>query len=99
MSSEVEVKVRIASKNCNLVKSIKASLSPDNLITPSNMRLDEVFESRETNECMYEINILVRGDLAYSLKRARSTVDEVLAIVKMLQKSLIIISGSPLEKS
>lgn len=99
MSSEVEVKVRITSKNCNLVESIKASLSPDNLVTPSNMRLDEVFESRGMNECVYEINIEVRGDLAYSLKRARSTVDEVLAIVKMLQRSLIIISESPLEKT
>ncbi|MEM0001322.1 MAG: hypothetical protein QXM43_04195 [Desulfurococcaceae archaeon] len=97
MSNEVRVKLQIASKNCNFIKSLRASLSPDNLVLPSNMYLNEVFEAHSTGECIYLINLTVKDDILHSLRRARSTMEEILAIIKTLQKSLCAVKETCLE--
>lgn len=87
MSSEVEVSVQISSEKCELVVAIKKALEPDNIKVPPGMRLEDAVEKALAGECVYKIKIKVKGCMDMYLKRARSTVDEILAIVKALGKS------------
>lgn len=86
MPGEVEASVQVSSDKCELVTAIKKALEPDNVKAPSDMRLEEVVEETPTGECVYKIKIKVRGGMNKSLKRARSTVNEILAILKTLSK-------------
>lgn len=88
MCSEVEATVRILSRECQFIEAIKRALEPDNAKVPPNMKIEEIVERASTGECMYKVRIKVRGELKGSLRRARSTTDEILAIVKTLNKTL-----------
>ncbi|MEM0000946.1 MAG: KEOPS complex subunit Pcc1 [Desulfurococcaceae archaeon] len=87
MPGEVEVAIQVSSEKCELVTAIRKALEPDNVRAPSDMKIEEAMEWTSTGECIYRIKIKVKGGTERSLKRARSTVNEVLAIVKTLGKA------------
>lgn len=92
MPDEVEVLVEVSSDKCELVVALKKALGPDNIKAPPDMRIEEVVEKAPTSECIYKIKIGVKGDMERSLKRTRSTVDDILAIAKTLNKILELVA-------
>ena len=86
MSSRVEAVVKLSSSNCKLVESIKKALEPDNVKTPRNMSINEYIKV-ENLECIYTIEVKIVDDVTNALKRARSTIEEILSIVKLLSKT------------
>ncbi|MEM4717253.1 MAG: hypothetical protein QXE81_00650 [Desulfurococcaceae archaeon] len=86
MSPKVEVNLAIYTDNNVFVDSVNQALRPDNLNPPLNLEISSVVKSLGNNKYTYMINIKTHGDLAHAIKRARSTINEVLAIVKAIYK-------------
>lgn len=88
MSSEVTAILEFLSSDYRFIKSLKSALGPDNVAElPPNMRVQESLRNTGKGDYSYVVEITVRGDALQALRRASSTVDEILAICKALCKS------------
>jgi len=88
MSAEVMAVMHIATKDYKSLKAVKDAIEPDNAKTPPEMKIEDYLEVSPTGEYKFSIKVKVHGDLQMALKKARSTVDEILAIVKVLNETL-----------
>ncbi len=88
LHTTVEAVIELFVENPKLAKAIKAALSPDNVVTPSDMSIREEFACSE-EACVYLTKITIQAEEPIkALLRARSTVDEILAIVNVIAKQI-----------
>ncbi|MEM4481566.1 MAG: hypothetical protein QXK88_05945 [Desulfurococcaceae archaeon] len=85
MPCGVDTTITISTGDLDLLSSLRRALGPDNREVAPNMSIEELLET-DGEKPSYSIRIKVRGNTADSLKRARSSVDEILAIVDLLLK-------------
>lgn len=80
--------ISIKSRDCSFIYALKTALGPDSRYTPRDMKIDERVVLDTTGECIYFIEITVTGDLVHAIKRSRSTVEEVLALVNLIHRAV-----------
>lgn len=86
MSSKVDVSLAIYAEKQVLVDSINRALGPDNLNPPADMEISSTVRSIGDNTHVYVISLKIQGDIAHAIKRARSTINEVLSIIKAINE-------------
>lgn len=87
MRSKTVVTIHYVSLDCHLVKAVRDSLEPDNLVVPRNMKItSELVEKEEF--CEYILRVEVVRDALFALKRASATINEVLLILNSLFKAM-----------
>lgn len=94
MPSEVKSVVTIISEDCNFIISLKKAIGPDNKFTARGMKIEESINKTSSDECVYVIEVMLHEDIGFALKRARSTVEEILAVIKTLNNVLFTIKRS-----
>lgn len=85
MPGSVDVTLMIIADDLNLLDSLRKALEPDNKDVPPNMTIEGGLIGGEGARSYY-IRVGVSGKTLESLKRARASVDEILAIIGLLLK-------------
>jgi len=86
LRSKTIVTLHYVSLDCHLVKAVKDSLEPDNLVAPRNMKVVSKLVEKE-GFCEYILRVEVSGEALLALKRANATINEVLLILNSLLKA------------
>jgi len=98
VSSKVKSILELKTSNCNLLVAVKNSLSPDNTQVTRDMSIRESIVRYNNSLYTYRVEVEVVGDLLHALKRTSSTINELLLILKSIEKTLNTITTGSIQE-